>query len=105
MPIPVDVQVDSRRREPLLEITAYYVCTEALVNAVKHARAAGAHVRVVEEEGRLRVEVSDDGVGGAGLDGGGGLRGLADRVAAVGGTLDVRSPPGAGTRVVAVIPL
>jgi signal transduction histidine kinase len=105
MPIRVDVQVDPRHREPLLEITAYYVCTEALANAVKHAQAGEARVRVIEEHGRLRVEVADDGVGGARLDGGGGLRGLGDRVAAVGGTLQVRSPPGAGTRVVAVLPL
>jgi signal transduction histidine kinase len=105
MPIPVDVQVDPRRREPLLEITAYYVCTEALANTVKHARAGAARVRVVEEHARLRVEVVDDGVGGAALDGDGGLRGLADRVAALGGTLHVRSPAGAGTWVVAVIPL
>ena len=105
MPIPVEVQIDARRREPLLEITAYYVCTEALANTVKHARAGEARVCVVEEDARLRVEVADDGVGGARLDGDGGLRGLADRVAAIGGTLQVRSPPGAGTRVVAVIPL
>jgi signal transduction histidine kinase len=105
MPIPVEVQIDARRREPLLEITAYYVCTEALANTVKHARAGEARVCVVEKDARLRVEVADDSVGGARLDGDGGLRGLADRVAAIGGTLQVRSPPGAGTRVVAVIPL
>jgi signal transduction histidine kinase len=62
-------------------------------------------VRVAEERGQLLVEVADDGAGGARLDGDGGLRGLADRVAAVGGTLRVDSSPGAGTRVVAVIPL
>jgi len=105
MPIPVDVQVGTRRREPLLDITAYYVCTEALANAVKHAQAGEARVHVVDEPARLRVEVADDGVGGATLDGDGGLRGLADRVSALGGSLHVRSPPGAGTRVVAIIPL
>jgi len=70
----------------------------------KHAAATGATVRANAEDATLRVEVRDDGVGGARLDGGG-LGGLADRVAALGGRLHVESPPGGGTRVAADIPI
>jgi signal transduction histidine kinase len=87
-----------------VETAAYYVVAEALANVVKHAEAAGAVVRLDDRGGRLLVEVRDDGRGGADASRGSGLRGLADRVEATGGTLDVTSPPGAGTTVRAVLP-
>jgi signal transduction histidine kinase len=79
------------------------VVSEALANAVAHARAGSAVVVVREQGGQVEIEVSDDGVGGAD-PGGPGLRGLADRVAARGGTLRVVSPAGGGTRVLAGLP-
>lgn len=104
MPLPTAFDVPSRRWAPEVEAAAYFVIAEALANAAKHARAARAEVRVVEEDGRLRVAVSDDGRGGAVLAAGRGLQGLADRVGAAGGTLVVRSEPGAGTTVTADLP-
>jgi signal transduction histidine kinase len=87
-----------------IEATAYFVVSEALANVAKHARADGAQVMIRKFPGRLLVEVSDDGAGGARSEGGSGLRGLADRVASVGGVLRVDSPPGGGTRLEADIP-
>ncbi len=87
-----------------IEATAYFVVSEALANAAKHAMATGAEVTIRRRPGRLVVEVSDDGAGGARPDAGSGLRGLADRVASVGGVLRVDSPPGCGTRLEADIP-
>jgi len=87
-----------------IEATAYFVVSEALANVAKHARADGAQVMIRKFPGRLLVEVSDDGAGGARSEGGSGLRGLADRVASVGGLLRVDSPPGGGTRLEADIP-
>jgi signal transduction histidine kinase len=87
-----------------IEATAYFVVSEALANVAKHARADGAQVMIRKFPGRLLVEVSDDGTGGARSEGGSGLRGLADRVASVGGVLRVDSPPGGGTRLEADIP-
>jgi signal transduction histidine kinase len=87
-----------------IEATAYFVVSEALANVAKHARADGAQVMIRKFPGRLLVEVSDDGAGGALSEGGSGLRGLADRVASVGGVLRVDSPPGGGTRLEADIP-
>jgi signal transduction histidine kinase len=84
---------------------AYYVCAEALANVEKHAAARNASITVAVVEGALRVEVADDGAGGADAARGSGLRGLADRVDALGGTLRIASPAGRGTRVVAVLPL
>jgi len=94
----------SRTLPAEVETTAYYVVAEALANVVKHAEAAGAVVTLDDRDGRLLVEVCDDGRGGADASHGSGLRGLADRVEASGGTLDVTSPPGAGTAVRAVLP-
>jgi signal transduction histidine kinase len=85
--------------------TSYFVCSEALANATKHAHASAIHVAVTAEAERLTVSVTDDGVGGANLAGGTGLRGLADRVEGLGGTLTVGRPPGGGTRLVAELPL
>jgi signal transduction histidine kinase len=87
-----------------VEAAAYFVVSEALANTAKHARASEARVAVKQTDSRLVVEVADDGVGGADPDGGSGLRGLADRVAAVGGRFEVKSSPGDGTTVVAEIP-
>jgi len=87
-----------------IEATAYFVVSEALANVAKHARADGAQVTIQSRPGRLVVEVSDDGAGGARAERGSGLRGLADRVASVGGVLRIDSPPGCGTRLEADIP-
>jgi signal transduction histidine kinase len=87
-----------------IEATAYFVVSEALANVAKHAGAGGAQVIIQRRPGRLVVEVSDDGAGGARPEGGSGLRGLADRVASVGGVLRLDSPPGGGTRLEADIP-
>jgi signal transduction histidine kinase len=88
-----------------VETTAYFVVAEALTNVGKYARASRASVgvRVVGET--LEIEVLDDGVGGADASAGTGLRGLADRVSALRGALDVTSPPGRGTRIHARISL
>ena len=94
----------SERMAPAVEATAYFVVAEALTNATRHA--AGKQLDVVAElrDGSLHVEVSDDGVGGADAGGGSGLRGLVDRVAAIGGELEIASPPGEGTVLRARIP-
>jgi signal transduction histidine kinase len=92
------------RLDGAVEATAYFVTSEALTNALKHAQTDHAHVRIAVEDGRLRVTVTDTGVGGADTEAGSGLAGLRDRVQALGGELDVTSGPG-GTKVCAVIPL
>ena len=90
---------EERLAEPL-EAAAYFVVAESLTNAVKHAEASEVRVRMATEAGELRVEIADDGRGGADpASGGTGLRGLADRVEALGGRLALESPPGAGTTV------
>ena len=89
---------------PLIEATAYFVVAEALTNVAKHASAGHAEVVARIENGMLRVEVRDDGVGGASPTGTG-LVGLADRLAVFDCRLEVDSPPGAGTRLAATIPL
>jgi signal transduction histidine kinase len=80
------------------------VVSEALANVAKHAAATCVWIGVEHADGQLAIEVRDDGVGGATLRGGSGLRGLTDRVEAVGGRVDVRSEPGAGSTVHAEIP-
>jgi signal transduction histidine kinase len=104
-PIPVTVgAAPPGRLPPQLEETAYYVACEALTNAAKHAHATAVTINARQHDGRLLVvEVGDDGVGGADPDGSG-LRGLADRVAALDGRLHVHSPAGAGTRITAELP-
>ena len=87
-----------------VEAAAYYVVAEALANVQKHAGASRVVVHASTGENRLVVEVEDDGVGGADVDGEG-LRGLADRVEALGGRLSLDSPAGGGTRLLAEIPL
>ncbi|WP_313896577.1 histidine kinase [Streptomyces sp. GC420] len=101
--IPVVVAVEPRRLPPLIESTAYFTVCEALSNASKHAGARAVSVMARVTGGRLVVEVTDDGSGGADRAGSG-LRGLTDRVAAVGGTLHVESAAGSGTRIRAELP-
>jgi signal transduction histidine kinase len=104
--LPVDVgELPGERLPPGVEAAAYYLIAEALANVAKYAQASAASVRVCVEDSQLLVEVADDGVGGADASRGSGIRGLADRVEALDGRLDVDSPPGAGTRVSAAIPL
>jgi signal transduction histidine kinase len=99
-PVPVDVLAWPDERFPAtIEATAYFVASEALTNVAKYADASEATVSVRCEDGRLVVEVADDGRGGADLANGSGLRGLTDRIAALDGTLTVDSPVGGGTRV------
>ncbi|MEU7282205.1 histidine kinase [Streptomyces sp. NPDC045431] len=102
-PVPVVVMADPVRLPELVEATAYYVVSEALSNAGKHSGARAVTVTVRREGLWVVVEVVDDGVGGADPEGRG-LRGLADRVAAVGGSLRVSSPTGDGTRIEAELP-
>ena len=103
-PIPVKVETPIGRVAPSVEAAAYFVACEALTNAVKHASATKVALRAVRENGALHVSVSDDGVGGAVARRGSGLAGLHDRVAAHGGTLEILSPRGGGTRVEVAIP-
>src|SRR5262249_10142429 len=105
-PVPVQLHVDGGARPPpLVEAAAYYVVSEALTNVARYAHASAATVRVTRNSERLRVEISDDGLGGAAITKGSGLQGLRDRVEAIDGRLDVWSQPGRGTRVIAVLPL
>ena len=107
LPLPVDVLDTPDGRLPVpVEASVYFFVSEALTNAVKHANAGQATVRIAAENGGLVVEVGDDGVGGAGAtNGGSGLRGLGDRVGALDGALELHSPPGEGTLLRARIPL
>ena len=105
MSIPVEVQHPDERLAPAVEAAAYYVVAESLTNVAKYARATEASVSVSRRDGRVVVTVSDDGVGGADPETGSGLRGLADRLAALDGILVVDSAPGGGTRILAEIPL
>jgi PAS domain S-box-containing protein len=104
---PVPVEVENRLEDRLptaVEAAAYYVVSEALANVVKHAEASSAAVRLHRVDGTAHVEVIDDGVGGAVASAGSGLRGLADRVEALGGRLRVAAGEPTGTRVAAEIP-
>jgi signal transduction histidine kinase len=105
-PVPVTLEIDAAERlPPPVETAAYFVVSEALANVAKYARASQASVAVRRSNGRVTVEVADDGIGGANATSGSGLRGLADRVAALDGTLSLDSPKGRGTRLRAEIPL
>lgn len=112
-PVPVELAVDltglqeprtSQRLAPAVESAVYFMVAEALTNVARHAAATRVRVDVTRQDGCLRVDVLDDGTGGAD-PAGGGLRGLADRVAALDGSLTVRSAPGSGTLLRAEIPL
>jgi signal transduction histidine kinase len=103
--VPIRLTVEVRGRLPeAIEVASYYVVAESLTNIGKYAEASAATVDVSRSNGRLLVEITDDGIGGADTERGSGLRGLADRVEALGGRLRVWSPIGAGTRVQAEIP-
>jgi len=105
-PVPVEVESSlDGRLPPPVEAAAFYVVSEALANVAKYAEASSVEVRIGREDGYAVVEVSDDGVGGADPAHGSGLRGLADRVEALQGRLEVDSRPGEGTRVRAEIPV
>jgi signal transduction histidine kinase len=104
-PVPVELEETPAERLPdRVESAAYFVVAEALTNVAKYAQATHAYVNVRRRNGQVLVEVSDDGVGGADPATGSGLRGLLDRVSAVGGRLEVDSQPGQGTTVRAAIP-
>jgi signal transduction histidine kinase len=103
-PVPVTIVAPTERLTAPLEAAAYFLCSEALANVAKHARASHASIRVTAANELLTVEVADDGVGGAETSAGSGLRGLADRLEALGGQLVVESPRGGGTRLVARLP-
>jgi signal transduction histidine kinase len=103
VPVTVHVELD-QRLNPAVETAAYYVVAEALTNLTRHARATRASVRVARSNGVLEVEVDDDGQGGADPAHGSGLRGLSDRLDAISGSLEVRSPPLGGTHLKASIP-
>jgi signal transduction histidine kinase len=103
--LPVTVEVTVERLPAGVEATAYFVISEALTNVVKHAHADSATVTAGVERGQLRIEVRDDGVGGAYGGDNTGLGGLEDRVSALGGQLLLESPQGGGTRVCAFVPI
>jgi len=103
-PLPVDVAAPAARLPDEIEAAAYFVCSEGLANVAKYASASRAAVSVRAAEGHVVVEVADDGRGGAEIGAGSGLRGLADRVETLGGSLRVDSPPGGGTRLEAKLP-
>ena len=103
--LPVTIaETPSERLPPAVEAAAYYLVAEALANAAKHSEASQVTVRVSANSGCTTVEVADDGVGGADPEKGTGLRGLADRVAALGGELEVASEPRCGTMIRAELP-
>ncbi len=103
--VPVELAVEVSRFDAVIEAAAYFVCSEALANVAKHSDATHASIHIAERNGRLVVAIEDDGVGGADAARGSGLRGLRDRVSALGGGLSVESPPHHGTRLLAEIPV
>lgn len=104
-PVPIKIEITSGRMSSRVEAAAYFVCAEALANVVKYASASRVAVAVTSDDARVTVAIEDDGVGGADPARGSGLRGLADRIETLGGTLRVNSAPGHGTRLTAEIPL
>jgi signal transduction histidine kinase len=104
-PVPVDLRVLPGRVAPAAEAAIYFTVAEALTNVAKHARATVVHVDVDVEGGALMARVADNGIGGARATSGSGLRGLYDRLSAIGGTFAVDSSPGDGTTIFARIPL
>jgi signal transduction histidine kinase len=104
MELPVEVEITNERFPAEIEASAYFIVAEALTNVVKHARATTAEVKAWVEDGALRLEVADDGVGGADPTGHG-LVGLSDRAIALGGSFAVGASPSGGTAVWATLPL
>jgi signal transduction histidine kinase len=104
--VPVRLEVEPGPRWPRpVEFAAYFVASEALANAAKYAQASTVTVRAARVHGDAVIEITDDGVGGANPGAGSGLRGLADRVEALGGRFQVRPGPTGGTQVVAELPI
>jgi signal transduction histidine kinase len=104
--IPVELDLHPKRRLPgRVEVAAYYVVSEALTNAAKHARASVVNVELDTHDAILQLAIRDDGIGGADPDQGSGLVGLSDRIEALGGTLQVTSPAGKGTTLLIEVPL
>jgi len=104
-PVPVDVEVAAGRLPDDVEAALHFACSEALANVAKYASASTVSITVTADDGLLQLAIEDDGVGGADPARGTGLRGLADRIEALGGTFGVDSPVGHGTRVAADLPL
>jgi signal transduction histidine kinase len=102
--VPVDLSVASERLPEEVEAAVYFLCSEALANVAKYASASRVAVSVAVGDGVVRVEIADNGVGGADPTRGSGLRGLADRLEALGGTLTIESIPGKGTRLIGEAP-
>ncbi|MEA2198153.1 MAG: hypothetical protein QOJ25_2204, partial [Solirubrobacteraceae bacterium] len=106
IPVDLDLDIEPDLRLPApIEIGAYFVASEALANATKHAQASRIEVSLAPCDGILLLSIRDDGVGGADAARGSGLVGLTDRVEALGGTIDIESAPGGGTSLVATLPL
>ena len=104
-PIVTELTVAAGRADPVTEATIYFVCSEAIANAAKYAEASTIAIAVREVDDTMQLTVADDGRGGARLNPGGGLRGLADRVEALGGTFDLQSQAGIGTALRVEMPL
>jgi hypothetical protein len=104
LPVDLDIRVQGRLLEPV-EIAAYYAVAEALTNTAKHARATAVQIEVAEGDGVLHIDIRDNGHGGADYNHGSGLVGLKDRAEALGGHLQLLSPPGAGTDLEITLPL
>jgi signal transduction histidine kinase len=106
-PVPVQVSGELERDQlrPAIAAAAYFVTSEALANMAKYSQATRAYVEVGLDEGRLRLRVRDDGVGGADPEQGSGIKGLRDRVDALDGKLELHSPPGEGTTLTVEIPV
>ena len=103
---PGELDLRTGRRLPdQVEVATYYAVSEALANAAKHAHASAVHVELDTPDATLRLAIRDDGIGGADPARGSGLTGLRDRIEAVGGTLQVTSPPGHGTTLLIEIPV
>lgn len=103
--LPIVLSITAGLLPDPIELAAYFVCAEAVTNAAKHADASKVDVVVSQREGDLVVVITDDGRGGASVDGAGGLRGVADRVAALGGSFELASPADAGTRLTVTLPV
>jgi signal transduction histidine kinase len=104
VPIELDLHTEQRLPEPV-EVAAYYVVSEALANAAKHAQASVVKVELRTHDARLQLAIQDDGIGGADVNHGSGLLGLRDRIEALGGTQLLTSPAGRGTTLLIEIPL